>query len=35
VLEVVAAEYGMEFGKIIRSPIDDLVHYHLNLAIHD
>ncbi len=29
VLEEVAAEYGMSIGKIIRSPIDDLVKYHL------
>ena len=32
VLEETAIEYGMEIGKIIRSPIDDLVHYHVELA---
>lgn len=32
VLEETAIEYGMEVGKIIRSPIDDLVHYHVDLA---
>ena len=29
VLEEVAAEYGMTIGNIIRSPIDNLVKYHL------
>jgi len=29
VLEEVAEEYGMKVGKIIRSPIDDLVKYHV------
>ena len=29
VLEEVASEYGMKVGKIMRSPIDDLVQYHL------
>jgi glucosamine kinase len=29
VLEDVATEYGMKIGKIIRSPIDDLVKYHI------
>lgn len=29
VLEEVATEYGMKVGKIIRSPIDDLVKFHL------
>lgn len=29
VLEEVAKEHNMEFGKIVRSPIDDLVKYHL------
>jgi glucosamine kinase len=29
VLEEVANDYGMKVGKIIRSPIDDLVNYHL------
>jgi glucosamine kinase len=29
VLEEVAGEYGMTVGKIIRSPIDDLVKYHI------
>lgn len=32
ILAEVANEYGMKVGKIIRSPIDDLVHYHLELA---
>ncbi len=32
VLEETAVEYGMEVGKIIRSPIDDLVRYHVELA---
>ena len=32
VLEETAVEYGMKVGKIIRSPIDDLVHYHVELA---
>lgn len=32
VLEEVAKEHGMAFGKIIRSPIDDLVHYHATIA---
>lgn len=32
VLEEVVAENGMTVGKIIRSPIDDLVKYHLELA---
>lgn len=31
VLSVVADRYEMGIGKIIRSPIDDLVNYHLNL----
>lgn len=29
VLEEVAEEYGMKIGKIMRSPIDDLVQYHI------
>jgi glucosamine kinase len=29
VVEEVATEYGMKVGKIIRSPIDDLVKYHI------
>lgn len=29
ILEEVASEYDMKMGKIIRSPIDDLVSYHL------
>jgi glucosamine kinase len=29
VLEETVAEYGMEMGRIVRSPIDDLVKYHL------
>jgi N-acetylglucosamine kinase-like BadF-type ATPase len=29
VLEEVAGEYGMKMGKIMRSPIDDLVEYHI------
>jgi len=32
VLEEVAHEWGMEVGRIIRSPIDDLVRYHVELA---
>ena len=32
VLEETANEFGMKVGKIIRSPIDDLVKYHLELA---
>lgn len=32
VLEETAIEYGMQVGKIIRSPIDDLVSYHVELA---
>lgn len=32
VLEEVSAEHGMAFGKIIRSPIDDLVYYHSVLS---
>ncbi|PRD55769.1 N-acetylglucosamine kinase [Sphingobacterium gobiense] len=32
VLEETAKRYGMEAGKIIRSPIDDLVVYHINRA---
>jgi len=30
VLEEKAIEYGMPFGRIVRSPIDDLVQYHIN-----
>ena len=30
VLEDTANQYGMKVGKIIRSPIDDLVDYHIN-----
>lgn len=30
VLEDKAREYGMPFGRIVRSPIDDLVQYHIN-----
>jgi hypothetical protein len=29
VLEEVATEYGMKLGKLIRSPIDDLVKFHI------
>lgn len=29
VLEETAQEFGMEVGKIVRSPIDDLVKYHI------
>ena len=29
ILEEVANDYGMKLGKIIRSPIDDLVKYHI------
>ena len=32
VLEETAKEYGMNFRRIIRSPIDDLVKYHLELS---
>lgn len=32
VLSVVADRYEMGIGKIIRSPIDDLVNYHLHVA---
>lgn len=32
VLEQIAKNHGMEVGKIIRSPIDDLVHYHTVLT---
>lgn len=32
ILGEVAQEYGMKVGKIMRSPIDDLVRYHLELA---
>jgi N-acetylglucosamine kinase-like BadF-type ATPase len=32
VLEEVATENGMTVGRIIRSPIDDLVKYHLELS---
>lgn len=32
ILSVVADRYEMGVGKIIRSPIDDLVHYHLVIA---
>lgn len=32
VLEETANEFGMKVGKIIRSPIDDLVKYHLELS---
>lgn len=32
VLEELARQYGMKVGRIIRSPIDDLVKYHLELA---
>ena len=29
ILEEVASEHGMKLGKLIRSPIDDLVQYHI------
>jgi len=29
VLEPVAGNWGMEFGKVIKSPLEDLVNYHL------
>ncbi|TYR34182.1 N-acetylglucosamine kinase [Sphingobacterium phlebotomi] len=32
VLEETATRYGMKVGKIIRSPIDDLVVFHINRA---
>jgi hypothetical protein len=31
-LSQVATDYGMKVGKIIRSPIDDLVNYHTVLT---
>lgn len=34
VLEQKATEYGMKVGKIIRSPIDDLVQFHINKLQH-
>ena len=30
VLEEVATDYGMKLGKLIRSPIDDLVQFHID-----
>lgn len=35
VLEELAVQYGMKVGRIIRSPIDDLVKYHMELAPKD
>ena len=32
VLEELAQKYGMQVGRIIRSPIDDLVKYHVEIA---
>jgi glucosamine kinase len=32
VLEHKAQQYGMKVGKILRSPIDDLVQFHMNRA---
>ena len=32
VLEETAEEFGMKVGRILRSPIDDLVKYHVELA---
>ncbi len=32
VLEAKATQYGMKVGKILRSPIDDLVQFHINRA---
>lgn len=32
ILREVATEYGMSVGKIIRSPIDELVEYHIKVA---
>ncbi|MBP3943936.1 N-acetylglucosamine kinase [Sphingobacteriaceae bacterium WQ 2009] len=32
VLEEKATQYGMKVGKILRSPIDDLVQFHINRA---
>jgi len=32
VLEEKALQYGMKVGKILRSPIDDLVQFHINRA---
>jgi glucosamine kinase len=31
VLEELARKYGMQVGRIIRSPIDDLVKYHVEI----
>ncbi|WP_140939066.1 N-acetylglucosamine kinase [Sphingobacterium lumbrici] len=33
VLEYKATQYGMKVGKIIRSPIDDLVKFHIERAV--
>jgi len=30
ILSEVAAEYGMQIGKILRSPMDDLIEYHFS-----
>lgn len=35
ILSAVAKKKGMEVGKIIRSPIDDLVQFHLNYLVND
>jgi hypothetical protein len=35
ILSSVAKKKGMEVGKIIRSPIDDLVQFHLNYLVND
>ncbi len=32
VLEEVATEWGMQMGNLMRSPIDDLVKYHIEMA---
>ncbi|MXV52803.1 N-acetylglucosamine kinase [Pedobacter sp. HMF7647] len=33
ILQEVAEEYGMQIGKIMRSPIDDLVQFHVDEAL--
>ena len=33
VLEETASRYGMQVGRILRSPIDDLVQYHINKKV--
>jgi hypothetical protein len=33
ILEEVAVSYGMKMGKVLRSPLEDLVKYHLNIPV--